>query len=366
VDNGDNAVFGTGETLYPGQSYGALGNPNLRWESTHQTDIGLEAGFLNDRLTAEFDYYHRDTKDILIDLQVPGYLGNNGQPITYNAGEVLNRGFEMTLRWTGEIKDFTYSISANGTTIHNEALKVMGVGGPGDYLLGSANGLVVTRTYPGAPIGSFYGYQAVGVFQNAAQLASTPHLAAAGVGDLIFADTDGNGVLDDRDRTNLGSPIPKLLYGMNLQGGYKGFDLSIDLQGVSGNKIYNGKETIRPDLYNFESHVWNRWTGDGTSNTEPRASSGGYNFLPSSHFIQNGSYFRLRNVTLGYNLSKNIAQKLNMTNLRVYVRGTNIFTASKFTGYSPEVASTSPIANGIDNGTYPIPAIYSAGVNLTF
>jgi hypothetical protein len=171
----------------------------------------------------------------------------------------------------------------------------------------------------------------------------------------------------------MGSPIPKLLYGLNLEGTYKSFQLSIDFNGQSGNKIYNGKETVRPDLYNFEEHVINRWHGENTSTTEPRATSGGYNWLPSTRFIQNGSYIRLRSVTLAYTIPSELTQKLKMQSARFYVRGTNIFTKSKFTGYTPEIASysvngrdTSPLLNGIDAGAYPVPSVYSVGLNVTF
>jgi len=374
VLNGIGAVFGG--TLFPGQTYGVTGNPNLKWESTYQTDLGLEIGFLNDRLTIETDYYRRDTKDILIALPVPGYLGNgSGALVTYNAGEVLNRGFELTVGWKGDInKDWSYHVGANATTIYNRTLKVNGVGGSSDYLYGLFAGKAVTQTTPGAPLGSFFGYQTAGVFQNAADVAATPHLAGTVPGDLKFADTNHDGAITDADRVNLGSAIPSLLYGVNLGTSYKSFDLSMDVNGVSGNKIYNGKETIRPDLYNFEAHVWNRWTGDGTSNTEPKATSGGNNWLPSSRFIQSGAYIRLRSITLAYNLPSSFLKKGAFKSARCFLRGTNLFTHSKFTGYTPEVSgntapganSTSPLVSGIDAGTYPLPAIYSVGLNMTF
>ncbi len=368
VDNGVNAVFGQTETMAPGLTYGVSGNPNLKWESTYQTDIGLETGFLNDKLTLEIDYYNRNTKDILIDLSVPGNLGNGpGAQITYNAGQVLNRGFEITLGWKDDISsDFRYSINANATTIYNKTLQVNGQGGTSDRLQGFGSNGQVTNTTPGVPIGSFYGYKVIGVFQNASDLASYPHLSQAGVGDLKYEDADLNGVLNPADRVNLGSSIPKILYGFNLGASYKSWDLSLDFNGISGNKIYNDKETVRPDQYNYEQHVMDRWTGEGTSNSEPRASSGGYNYNVSSKFIQNGSYFRMRSATLAYNLPSTLVDKIKMKSARFYVRGTNLFTLTKFTGYTPEVASSSPILNGIDGGTYPLPAVYSVGLNLTF
>jgi len=365
VLNGIGSVFGMNETLYPGASYGVSGNENLKWESTYQTDIGLELGFFDDQLTIEADYYHKTTKDILIDLPVPGYLGNGvDAKITYNAAEVLNHGFEYNIGWNGGSDDgFRYAINTVGTTIHNEAIKVMGSGDEGDYQPNTAG---TTRTAPGVPIGSFFGYVTDGVFQNMQELSAYPHLSNAGVGDLRFVDVDGNGVLNSDDRTFIGSPIPKFLYGLNLQVGYKAFDIALDFQGQTGNDIYNAKETVRPDLYNFEQHVFNRWTAEGTSNVEPRSSAGGYNWQPSTRFIQDGSFLRLRNVTIGFNLPASIAQKAKMKSARLYLRGTNVFTLTDFTGYSPEVTSATVIDNGIDNGTYPVSAVYAVGLNVTF
>ncbi|MBL7857686.1 MAG: TonB-dependent receptor [Cyclobacteriaceae bacterium] len=365
VLNGVGGVFGAGEIYTTGSTYGPSGNPNLKWESTYQTDIGVELGFLEDKLTAEIDYYNKRTEDILIDLPVPGYLGNgDGASITYNAAEVLNKGIELNLGWNDEILGgLKYRIGAIATTIHNEALKVKATGGEGDY---QPNGAGTTRTSVGLPLGAFYGYVVDGVFQNQAELDAYPHLSIAEVGDVRFVDTNKDGVLNGNDRTYIGSPIPKVLYGLNLEGAYKGFSLSIDFQGQQGNKIYNAKETVRPALYNFEQHVFDRWTGEGTSNTEPRSSAGGYNFLPSTRFIQDGSFFRLRSISLAYGLPQQMIEKIHFKSAQVYVRGTNLFTVTKFTGYTPEVSSGSVLDNGIDSGGYPIPSVYSVGFNVTF
>ncbi|HYG40479.1 MAG TPA: TonB-dependent receptor [Cytophagales bacterium] len=371
VSNVFGAVFGTNETLYPGSSYGVSGNPDLTWESTYQTDVGLEFALFENQLKGEIDYYRKRTDDILISLPVAGYLGNGvGATITYNAAEVLNQGIEYNLGWSSEINDVTYSISAMGTTINNKALKVMGTGGPGDRLFNSAQ---TTRTVPGLPIGAFYGYKTDGIFQNQTELDSYPHTSQAGVGDLRFVDVNGDGSLTPDDRTNIGSSIPDFIYGINLEVGYKGIGLSVDFQGQAGNEIYNAKETVRPDLYNFEQHVFDRWRGEGTSNTEPRATAGGYNFQHSSRFVQDGSFLRLRSATISYDLSQSVAEKAKMKSARIYIRGTNLLTWTKFTGYSPEVSGTQPGAtgtgvldNGIDYGTYPVSTVYSFGLNLTF
>jgi TonB-linked SusC/RagA family outer membrane protein len=366
VQNGINVLFGQ-DVIYPGSTYGVSGNPNLKWESTKQLDIGTEFGLFDDRLTAELDFYHRTTQDILIDLAVPGYYGNgDGAVITFNAGEVINKGFEFNVGWSSQAGALKYSLRAIGTTIKNETVKVSGTGGTDEQLIGLFGGRQVTRTRPGDPIGSFYGYQVIGVFQNTAELNTYPHLSSTEVGDLKFADTNGDGLLTPADRINLGSPIPRFLYGFNVNLEYKRFDVVIDFQGQSGNKIFNGKEIIRPDPYNFEKRYFNFWDGEGTSNLEPRPSNGGVNYEPSSRYIYDGSFFRVRNLSIGYTLPSEISAKAGMKTARAYIRATNLFTVSEFTGYTPEIVSGNPVTNGIDGGTYPIPRIFSAGLNLTF
>lgn len=371
VSNEFGAVFGTNETQYPGSGYGVSGNPDLKWENTHQTDVGIEFGLFQNQLKAEVDYYRKRTDDILINLPVAGYLGNGvGATITYNAAEVINQGVEYNLVWSSSTSGINYRIGTMGTSINNKTLKVMGIGGPGDNLPNAAN---TTRTVPGGPIGAFFGYKTDGVFQNQNELDNYPHLSNAGIGDLRFVDVNGDGVVNPDDRTFLGSGIPDFIYGINLEVGYKGFGLAVDFQGQVGNEIYNAKETVRPDLYNFEQHVFNRWRGEGTSNSEPRATAGGYNFEPSDRFVQDGSFVRFRSATLSYDLHESLAEKIKMKSARIYLRGTNLITWTKFTGYSPEVSGeqigvtgTDVLNNGIDYGTYPVSTVYSVGLNLSF
>jgi TonB-linked SusC/RagA family outer membrane protein len=361
------AVFSKGDISYPGITYASSGNPNLKWETTTQSDAGLEIGLLNNRLTGEFDYYHRITNDILVDLSTPGYMGNGeGSTVTYNAASMLNTGFEANVNWKEKKGDFSYSIGILASTVHNEVLSVGGNSGIDSVLQGGNIAGFTTLSKKGLPIGAFYGYKTDGVFQSSADLAAYPHLSNAGIGDLRFVDTNKDTKLDGNDRTYLGSPNPTFIFGLNLELGFKGFDFSANFQGQTGNKILNGKEIVRPDPYNFESYVMNRWTGAGTSNTEPRASNGGYNYTPSDKFIQDGSFIRLRTLTLGYTLPVVFTNKFLVKQMRFYLKGTNLFTLTKFTGYTPEIASSSVINNGIDMGTYPITAVYSFGINLSF
>jgi TonB-linked SusC/RagA family outer membrane protein len=363
------AVLGNPDAPAPAATYGKSGNPGLKWESTTQTDVGLEIGLLANKLTGEFDFYNRVTNDILVELSTPGHLGNGqGQKVRYNAASVMNRGFEFNLSWREKRGDVTYSVGLLGSTVHNEVLEIGGSSGVDSTLIGGylGDGRPVTLSRVGLPIGAFYGYKTDGIFQNEEELAAYPHSSQAGVGDLRFVDVTGDGILDGRDRTFIGSPIPKLIFGFNGMVEYKGMDVSVDFQGQTGNKIFNGKEVVRPDPYNFEKHVFDRWTGPGTSNTEPRPSFGGYNFTPSDRFIQDGSFLRLRSFTFGYTLPAHLSQKALIQQLRIYIKGTNLFTLTRFTGYTPEIGSYDVLSNGIDYGSYPVTSTYSVGVNLQF
>jgi hypothetical protein len=309
------------------------------------------------------------TNDILIPLTTPGHLGNGpGARVLFNAGSVLNRGFEFNLGWRDKVAKLKYNISVIGSTLHNEMLTIGGVSGSDTQLTGGllANGSYVTRTVVGIPIGSFYGYKTNGLFQNQAELDAYPHLKDAVPGDLRFVDMNGDGKIDNQDRTNIGSPIPTFILGVNLGLEFYGFDFSVCTQGQWGNKIFNAKNAVRPDPYNFEQNVMNRWTGQGSSVTEPRPSFGGNNYLPSDYFVQDGSFIRIRNVTLGYTLPQKWSSKITFQAIRIYVKADNLYTFTKYTGYSPEIGASDPLYNGVDYGSYPITSVYSVGLNLTF
>ncbi len=369
VANGQNAVFGFNEQIQPGATFGNTANKDLRWESTMQTDIGLELGFWNDKLTAEVDYYSRETKDILVGLNTPGHTGNGAfVRVITNAATVLNRGFELTLAWSDNIGDVKYKIGGVASTVNNKVLDLGSAFGSDSFISSGSlgNGQLVTRTEVGQPIGSFYGYKVIGVFQSQAEIDASPTLSGQSVGDLKYADITPDGVINSNDRTYIGSPIPTFIYGFNTEFSYKSFDLSFDFQGQTGNKIYNGKMAVRPDLYNFEARVKDYWRGEGTSNTEPRPTAGGVNYEPSSYFIEDGSYLRLRNIRIGYTLPSTLSQKLSLLKARAYLSATNVFTLTKYSGFTPEIGGSDGFSSGIDLGIYPITAVYSVGLNLTF
>ncbi len=370
VRNQENGVLGDPESLLTGASYGVLGNPDLRWETTEQFNIGFDFGFLNDRLTGEMDYYVKTTKDILVELYSPGHLGNGAYATTTrNAAEVRNSGLEFQALWRDDLKNgISYQIGANIATVKNEVLKMGRLTGNNSFLLGGplGNGDLVTYTEVGGPIGAYYGFKVDGVFQTQAELDSSPSQAGQKVGDLKFVDVNGDGVINDADKTIIGSYIPDFIYGFNLNVGYKGISLGFDFYGQSGNEIYNGKNEVRPNQNNYEAQVADYWRGPGTSNTEPRPTAGGLNYQPSEYFIQDGSYFRLRTLTLSYEFPRQWIDAIKVERASVYLRGTNVFTLSEYTGYSPEINSGNVLSSGIDLGVFPITSTYALGFNFTF
>ncbi len=358
LNTGVAGVFG--ENVYPAAVPAYIPAPNLRWESVKGTDIGFESVLLGDRLTAEFSYYNRETDDILVLVPAPASIGSEFALI--NAGTILNRGIELALGWNDKMGDnWTYSIGANLTTIHNE---VLSIGDNDGYNIIEGE----SRTEIGQPIGSFFGYVQEGIFQSAEEIATAPVHVGMNVrpGDIRYKDVDGDGDVDDDDRTFIGSPTPDLTYGISLGVSYRNFNLSIDLQGVSGNSIYRQRSQQNFAPLNYESNRLQRWVGPGTSNHEPIMNgSRSNNYQASTYFLDPGDYFRIRNVSLGYSFTSAFLERIHMKTAKVYLNAQNLFTFTKATGYSPEVGG-SPIRFGVDNGVYPVPATYTLGINLNF
>lgn len=364
-----NVIFGPGENLDNVQNGAAvlnLANPDLRWEETTQIDFGVEFGLFDNRLSAEIDYYSRTTSDILAAVPIPDFIGSEQNPVV-NAAEMRNSGFDFNLSWRESRNKLDYSINIVASTVDN---KVLSIGGGREDIFGGGlgfGGWLGTRTIIGAPIGSFYGWKVAGVFQNEEEFNSLPRRGSeGGVGDLRFEDIDGDGEITDADRTFLGSPIPDFIYGLNLNVAYAGLDLAIEFNGQSGNEIFNSKKAARFGLYNFENSFLDRWTAPGTSNFEPRVTNSGHNYIPSDRFIEDGSFVRLRNIQLGYTFPNQWLQKVRLKDFRIYLSGTNLITWTDYSGYMPEVGSSSPFASGIDRGIYPIAKTYTVGLNLSF
>ncbi len=376
IQGGLYSIFGPDESLNQGATLTRLSNPNVRWENATQTDIGMEIGVLKGRLTAEIDWYNRVTSDILAELPIPDYVGSDGNPVV-NSAKVRNSGWDFTLNWRETRGKVTYNITGILSTVDNEVL-ALSRGRDEIFEASTPQGDFATRTVVGEDIGSFYGYQVAGVFQNTEELSSLPKLGGEQVGDFRFADLNGrdsmgnltglpDGKITADDRTFLGSPIPKINYGFSVGIEAFGLDFAADFFGVSGNKVLNAKALARYGTYNWEKFFYDgRWTGEGTSNTKPRITDGGHNYRMSDYWIKDGSFLRLRTLVLGYTLPRDWTSNIGVSRARFYASGTNLWTKQTYSGYSPEFAGDNVYRVGIDNGSYPIAKTILFGLDVSF
>lgn len=355
-----------GNNGYPAATIDRVIDPSIGWETTTGSDFGVEMAFLNNKLKVEGTYYDKESKDVVYGIFQGTISGaSNPRDFVTNAYSFRNKGFEVSANYNTDISESVkLGFYGNFTTLNNKITEVYG----GSFLETGASlfGNSIVRLQTGQAVGSYYGYQVEGVFQTDAEAAASGQTGAK-AGWFKFADLDGNGVVDTRDKTFLGSPIPKGTYGFGINMNIHAIDIAVDFQGVFGNKIYNfnreqrfGNENWDLDMYN------NRWTGAGTSNTNSMITSNQSIILPNSFFVEDGSYFRIRNIQVGYSLPRNIAESLSVNKLRIYLSAQNPWTSFKYNGFSPEIMNTDRVQMGIDNNIYPISAIYTMGMNLTF
>ncbi|WP_316766196.1 TonB-dependent receptor [Pedobacter frigiditerrae] len=369
VSGGRNYTLGTSAGLNNGVSPDALSNPDLRWEETSSTDIGMDATlFGNFTLTA--DWYHKKTSGMLLQIAVPGYVGNSG-PIG-NIADLSNKGFELELGYNKKIGEFSFRVAANASFLTNN---IDFLGDDKEFLGGQTvtpQGLEVTRTKVGYAIGSFYGYRSDGLFQTPADITNYKNSAGgliqpnAKPGDIKFRDLNGDGLISDNDREIIGDPTPDFTYGLTFNAAYKGFDLVVLGQGVAGNQVFNALRRFDLPTANYTTAILNRWTGPGTSNTTPRLTLADDNknySRVSSLFIEDGSYFRIKTLQVGYSLPKSLISKAGLNKLRFYVMANNLLTLTKYTGYDPEIGGGS---YGVDRGFYPQARTFFAGLNVGF
>ena len=354
-----------------------LGNEDVQWETSNQIDIGTDLLLYNSKLEIAIDYFYKTTDNMLMQASIPSSAGYAESPVL-NTGKTLNSGLELTIGYRKYYSDdFSYYIKANGAFLHNEVLEL-----ETPILTGRIdNGVYATKTEEGYPIGSFYLYEMEGIFQNEYEIVTHANQGDnIKPGDVKFKDQNNDGIIDSDDRTHLGSSIPKITAGLNLGIIYKQFDLSMFIAGAYGQNIYN---QIATDIEGFyrpfnltQDYYDERWTGEGTSNTQPRASweAKSNNARPSSRFLEDASYLKLKNVQIGYNFSDKILNKLSLTKLRIYCSGTNLYTLTNYSGLDPELTTSDNTAHsseafrvdGIDWGTYPAAFTISFGVQLTF
>jgi TonB-linked SusC/RagA family outer membrane protein len=347
-------------------------NPNVKWESQQQINIGIDATLLDQRLTITIDAYQKNTKDMLVPMSVPISTGYSDVTVPFiNAGEIVNQGLEFTITSRNIDKEFKWDTDFNFSLNKNEVKSL------NDTVPMQRNSLglnyYIARLEVGHPVDAYYGYVTDGIFQNqaevdyhAVQVPGNDPYSRTSPGDIRFKDLNSDGVINDADRTYIGKPNPDFIFALNNNFKYKGFDLNISLQGVYGVDIFNANRIWNEGMavaYNQTTETLSRWNGEGTSNTMPRAvfNDPNKNTQQSDRYIENGSYLRIKNVAFGYTLPKQVIAKIKMSSARIYISGTNLLTFTNYKGFDPEVG-----ANGIDNGAYPLTRNISIGANITF
>ncbi|NOW97905.1 TonB-dependent receptor [Mucilaginibacter sp. SG564] len=350
-------------------------NPDLKWETSQQADVGFDATILRD-LTVTFDWYNKTTKNWLIVAPVPAIVGT-GAP-TVNGGDVSNKGIELAVNYQHKFGDLSFGIGGNIAYNKN---RVTDIANPEKIIHGATGVLTAStdefyRAQVGYPIGYFYGLKTDGLFQTQQDVNSyakngTLIQPGAKPGDVRFVDLNGDGKIDANDKTMLGDPNPHETYGFNLNAGYKGFDISIQLNGVAGNQIVNGIRTNDRYYANYTTAILGRWTGAGTSNTIPRvtqADEANNNYGRFSDlYIENGDFLRVKTINIGYDFKKGLLKNLPLQQFRLYLSGTNLFTFTKYKGLDPEVGyGNDGWASGTDLGYYPQPRTIMLGLSVKF
>jgi len=373
ISGGNNYAFGSGESaiIVNGVKPSGTANPDLKWEESEQTDLGVDFGFLNNALTFTADYYVKNTNGMLKEMVVPSYLGES-KP-TGNVGTMINKGVELEANYRFKVSGIDFKVGANASYLYNRLINLGNDTGfePKDSY---ANVGSISALKNGYPVPYFYGYKTDGLFQNWADVSAYTNTNGeliqpnAQPGDVRFVDINHDGKIDDNDRTKIGKGMPDWTYGFNLNANYKSVDLSMVFQGTIGNNIFDASRRTDLKHINLPSYMWGRWTGEGTSNTIPRFSwtDDNHNWASSDLYVKNGDYLRLKNIQLGYTLPGRITKSVLISSLRLYVAAENLLTFTKYDGFDPEVGTSGGTWIGIDRGCYPQAKTYTFGLNLKF
>lgn len=363
----DRYNFGSPNSAAIGAGVTSVGNRVLKWETSRQFDVGLDMSFFNNSLDFVADYFIKDIHDMLMQEPQPTTLGLVAFPYA-NVGTMRNEGWEFGLTWRKSFNELFVTASANISTYRNTVLSV----GNADALYGTAyDKNTVTKTEKGMPVGYFYGYVTNGIFQNVEQVEGSAQRETATPGDIRYKDLDHNDILDDNDRTIIGSPWPDFVYGLTLGLSWKGLDFSAFFSGSQGNDVLN------MTLYDFESGtgymnanagiLQRAWNGEGSTDRYHKISADqGQNLLVSDYFVEDGSYLRLKNIQIGYDFCNKLIKWKGISQLRLYVSAQNLFTLTKYSGLDPEIGSSNAMLNGIDCGFYPQSRTWTVGLNLKF
>ena len=365
-----NAVFGRDTGIKNlGTIAGGLANPDLKWEESEQTDLGIDFGFLNNKVTFTVDYYLKKTNGMLMDVPIPAYVGNV-KPVG-NVGEMKNSGIEFELGYKFNVADAKFAVKANAAYLKNELVNLGNETGIKDY--DSMQGIgTITRAENGQPFPYFYGYKTNGIFQNMDEVRAYVNADGnmiqpnAVPGDFRWVDINNDGKIDGNDQTKIGKGTPDWTFGLNVNAEWRRFDFNMFWQGTQGNDIYDATMRVDRAGLNLPRWILGRWTGEGTSNTVPRYQIGnGQNLVSSDLYVVDGSYLRLKNISLGYTLPHELTQKVFINSLRVYVMAENLITWTKYHGYDPEISSGGT-SLGVDYGVYPQARTWTLGLNVSF
>jgi TonB-linked SusC/RagA family outer membrane protein len=371
-------LFGNDNTPYLGAGRTSIGNPGLQWETSKQADIGLELDFLNGKVGFVADYFNKQVDDMLMIVPLPTTMGYPNFPWS-NAGSMVNKGWEFQILHENNLGGLQYSVNANLSTFKNEVLTL----GGGEPIYATAHlGETITKTEEGMPVGYYFGWVTDGIFQTQEEVDNSPQKGLSSPGDLRFKDINGtdangkvipgpDGVLNASDRTQIGNPWPDFVYGLTMNAAYKGFDLNLFFQGSQGNDVMN---ILRYDTeagtgwYNApKGFLEKAWNGPGSTNEYYKISqNAGLNTNVSDYFVENGSYLRLKNMQLGYNLPAKWLKQTRDQQVRVYVGAQNLFTLTGYSGLDPEIGANDPKLTGIDQGYYPQARTFMIGVNAKF
>lgn len=364
----DRYNFGSPSTAVIGAGVTSVGNPELMWETSRQFDVGLDLSFFNNSLDFVVDYFVKNIDNMLMQEPQPTTLGLISYPYA-NVGSMKNEGWEFGINYRKGFGDWFLTASANISTYRNKVKSL----GNGDAIYGYAyNKNVVTKTEVGKPVGYFYGYVTNGIFQNAEQVEGSPQRETAVPGDVRYKDLNNDDVIDNKDRTMIGSPWPDFVYGITLGAAWKGFDFNLFIQGSQGNDVMN------MTLLDFESgtgymnarsdYLSRAWSGEGSTDRYHRISARQEgNLLVSDYFLEDGSYARIKNVQLGYDFCNRVIKKNKIiSQCRLYLSAQNLFTFTNYSGLDPEIGSSNATVNGIDSGFYPQARVWTVGLNLKF
>ena len=361
----NNYIFGKNGQIAIGTKPTQLPNPDLRWEESRQTDVGIDMGFLQNRITFSMDWYLKDTEGMLMTMSLPQYVGE-AIPVG-NVGKMRNWGLEFDAAYRQTFGDLTLRVFGNASYLRNELIAYGNEQGWAN--LDTFQGVgTISRAENGEPFPFFYGYRTDGILQNAAEAAEYNNKYGTNLrpGDVRFADVDGNGQITEDDRTKIGKGMPDWCFGFGLTAQWRGFDFNIFFQGTAGNDIYDATRRIDATASNLPSWMLNRWTGEGTSNKYPRyVQADSYNWQSSDLYVYDGSYLRLKNIQIGYTLPEKLTRKFFVSKLRFFCSAENLATWTKYHGYDPEISSTTT-SLGVDYGVYPQARVWTVGFNIAF